>query len=97
MDARRRKAAEWVLKRTSSRCYRGYGLPGLNPDALLFTRDLGDRGRVAISTTAGVGGAGREGVRVEVVWATGSHTSRGAMRAELGLGPAVDGRAGVAR
>ncbi|MFS0853278.1 metallophosphoesterase [Microbacterium sp. 179-I 3D4 NHS] len=67
---------------------------GLRPDALLMTGDLADRGdassyrrlRALVEPAA-------ESLGCEVVWAAGNHDERGAMRAELGLGPAVAGTA----
>jgi 3',5'-cyclic AMP phosphodiesterase CpdA len=67
---------------------------GLRPDALLMTGDLADRGdassyrrlRALVEPAA-------EALGCEVVWAAGNHDERGAMRAELGLAPAVAGTA----
>ncbi|KJQ54357.1 metallophosphoesterase [Microbacterium sp. SA39] len=69
---------------------------GIRPDALLLTGDMADRGDASAYVRLRVLiGPAAEALGCEVVWAAGNHDDRGAMRAELGLGPAVSGTEGA--
>lgn len=70
---------------------------GIRPDALLMTGDMADRGDAsAYRRLRDLVSPAAETLGCEVVWAAGNHDERTAMRAELGLGPAVAGTAGEA-
>lgn len=64
---------------------------GLQPDALLFTGDLTDRGDAsAYERLRDLVDPAAEALGCEVVWAMGNHDERGAMRSALALSPGAD-------